>query len=35
MRMKEIKLIHATAQFCGRILAVQLPMATMAGLRTR
>jgi hypothetical protein len=34
MRMKTIGLVHATAQFVLRILEVQLPMATVAGLRT-
>lgn len=35
MRIKAMKLVHASAQFVLRFLAVRLPVATVAGLRTR
>ena len=35
MRMKTVKALRATAQWAQRILDVQLPMATIHGLRTR
>jgi hypothetical protein len=34
MRVKTMHLIRAAAQFAGRILDVQLPVAGAAGLRT-
>jgi hypothetical protein len=34
MRIKVIKLVYATAQFVRRFLEVQLPVSTVAGLRT-
>jgi hypothetical protein len=35
MRIKAIKVVRSTTQWIDRILAARLPLAVVAGLRTR